>query len=115
MVQLNILLVAHLEENLARMDHALQGEGHSLFHARSREEALRELGEREIQIALVSSNLPEGDAHDLVRAMRKVHPDQPLQVLLLAEVQKDEQVKKSVESGSDDFIRVPFETVELQA
>jgi diguanylate cyclase (GGDEF)-like protein len=47
--------------------------------------------------------------------MRKVHSDQPLQVLLLAEVQKDEQVKKSVESGSDDFIRVPFEPVELQA
>ena len=47
--------------------------------------------------------------------MRKVHLDQPLQVLLLAEVQRDEQVKKSVETGADDFIRVPYEPVELQA
>ncbi len=112
---MNILLIAYLEENLARMDQALQGEGYSIFRARSREEALRELGEREIQIVLVSSALLEGNAHDLVRAIRKVHADQPLQVLLLAEVQKDEQVKKSVESGADDFIRVPYEPVELQA
>jgi diguanylate cyclase (GGDEF)-like protein len=112
---MNILLVAHDEENLAEMDQALQGEGYSLFRARSREEALRELGDHDIQIALLSSRLPGGSAHDLVGAMRKVHPDQPLQVLLLAEVQKDEQVKKSVESGSDDFIRVPYEPVELQA
>jgi diguanylate cyclase (GGDEF)-like protein len=115
MLRMNILLVAHDEENLAEMDQALQGEGYSLFRARSREEALRELGDHDIQIALLSSRLPGGSAHDLVGAMRKVHPDQPLQVLLLAEVQKDEQVKKSVESGSDDFIRVPYEPVELQA
>jgi len=112
---MNILLVAHNEENLAEVDEALQGEGHSLFRARTREEALRELGDRDIQIALLSSSLPGGSAHDLVRAMRKVRPDQPLQVLLLAGVQKDEQVKRSVESGADDFIRVPFEPVELQA
>ncbi len=71
MIQMNVLLVAHIEENRAGMDQALQGEGYSLFHARSREEALRELGEQEIQIALVSSNLPEGDAHGLVRAMQE--------------------------------------------
>src|SRR5208283_6220074 len=98
MVRMNILLVAHDEENLARMDQALQGEGYSLFRARSREEALRQLGDRDIQIVLVSSNLPYGGAHDLVRSMRLGHADQPLQILLLAEVQKDEQVKKSVES-----------------
>ena len=112
---MNVLLVAHDEGNLAMMDQALQGEGYSLFRARSREEALRELADRDIEIALLSSNLPGGSVNDLVRAMRKVHPDQPLQVLLLAEVQEGEQVKKSVESGADDFIQVPYEPVELQA
>jgi len=112
---MNILLVAHDEENLVKMDQALQGQGYSLSRAGSREETLRELADRDIQIALLSSSLPGESTQDLVRAMRKVHPDQPLQILLLAEVQKDEQVKKSVESGSDDFIRVPYEPVELQA
>jgi diguanylate cyclase (GGDEF)-like protein len=112
---MNILLVAHDEENLVKMDQALQGQGYSLSRASSREETLRELADRDIQIALLSSSLPGESTQDLVRAMRKVHPDQPLQILLLAEVQKDEQVKKSVESGSDDFIRVPYEPVELQA
>jgi len=112
---MNILLVAHDEENLVKMDQALQGQGYSLSRTSSREETLRELADRDIQIALLSSSLPGESTQDLVRAMRKVHPDQPLQILLLAEVQKDEQVKKSVESGSDDFIRVPYEPVELQA
>jgi diguanylate cyclase (GGDEF)-like protein len=112
---MNVLLVSHDVENLAEMDRALQGEGYSLFRARSREETLHELSVREIQIVLLFSNLPGGNTRDVVRAMRKAHQDPPLQVLLLAEVQKDEQVRKSVETGADDFIRVPYEHVELQA
>jgi diguanylate cyclase (GGDEF)-like protein len=112
---MNILLVAHDEEILARMDQSLQGEGCSLFRARTREEVLRELSDHDIQVALVSSHLPDGEAQDLVRAMRKVRADQPLQILLLAEIRKTEEVKKSVESGADDFIRVPYDPDELQA
>lgn len=97
------------------MDQSLQGEGSSLFRARSRDEALRELSDRDIQVALVSSHLPDGSAQDLVRAMRKVRADQPLQVLLLAEIREPDEVKKSVESGADDFIRVPYDPDELQA
>ena len=115
MHRVNILLVAHDEEVLARMDQSLQGEGCSLFRARSREEALRELGDRDIQVALVSSYLPDDSPQDLVRAMRKVRADQPLQVLLLAEIHEADEVKKSVESGADDFIRVPYDPDELQA
>jgi diguanylate cyclase (GGDEF)-like protein len=115
MHRMNILLVAHDEDDLTRMDQALQGEGYSLFRARSREEALRELADRDVQIVLLSSGLPGGSVHSLVRTMRQVHTEQPLQVLLLSEVQKDEQVKKSVESGVDDFLRVPFDPIELKA
>jgi diguanylate cyclase (GGDEF)-like protein len=112
---MNVLLVSHNEETLADMDQALHGEGYTLFRALSREEALHELSVREIQVALLSSDLPGGNAGDLVRAMRKARQDPPLQVILLAEFQKDEQVKKSVEAGVDDFIRVPYEHVELRA
>jgi len=112
---MNILLVAHDDEMLASMDQALQGEGCSLFRVRSREEALRELSDRDIQVALISSHMPGGSFQDLVRAMRKIRADQPLQVLLLTEIQKSEEVKRSIESGVDDFIRVPFDPDELQA
>ena len=112
---MNILLVSHDEEILARMDQSLQGEGYSMFRARSREEAQRELNDRDIQVALVSSHLPEGSVQDLVRAMRKIRSDQPLQVLLLAEIHEAAEVKKSVESGADDFIRMPYDPDELQA
>jgi diguanylate cyclase (GGDEF)-like protein len=112
---MNVLLVSHDEQSLTDMDQALFGEGYSLLPARSPEEVLHELGAREIQIVLLSSDLPGGNAVDLVRSMRKARQDPPLQILLLAGFQKDELVKKAVEAGVDDFIRVPYEPVELQA
>jgi diguanylate cyclase (GGDEF)-like protein len=115
MLRTNVLLITHDEQNLAKLTGALKDEGYQLFSALTAEDALREVGERDIQIALLSSDLPGGGIHELVQGMRKVRRDQPLQILLLAVVQKEEQVKKSVESGADDFIRVPYEPVELQA
>jgi len=115
MPRTNILLVAHEVEHLTRMEEALQGEGYSLFSARSRDEAARELADRDIQVTLLASSLPGGDVHGAVRALRRIHPDYPLQILLLAEVKDDVDVRKAVESGADDFIRVPCDPVELQA
>ena len=111
----NVMLVAHRVENLAAMDQALQGEGYQILRAMSREEAEQALADTDVQVVLLASSLPGGAVHTAVRALRKVHADRPLQILLLAEVSGDAEVRKAVESGADDFIRVPFDPVELQA
>src|SRR5271157_1556386 len=102
MPSLNVLLVAHEEAALASMEQALRGEEFSLAHARSLDEALKPLGDGDVQIVLLSSRLPGGSVQSAVRAMRGVHPDHPLQILLLAEAEAQGQMKKSVESGADD-------------
>ncbi len=115
MPPLNVLLIAHEEERLAGMEQALQGEGFSLVRARSLEETLKRLGDGDIQIVLLSSRLPGSAVPAVVRAVRSVHPERPLQVLLLAEPENEPDMKKSVDTGADDFIRVPYDPAELQA
>ncbi len=115
MLRMNILLAESNDENLAVMNLALEGEGYSLVTARSQEEALRALAARDIQIVILSSSLAGVDVRGFVRSMRKIRSEASLQVLLLAEVHKGEEVRKSVESGADDFIRVPYDPFELQA
>ncbi|HTZ52340.1 MAG TPA: diguanylate cyclase, partial [Spirochaetia bacterium] len=111
----NVLLVAHQVDNLAAMEAALQGEGYNILRALSREEAAQALGDTDVHVVLLASSLPGGNVHAAVRALRKVHADRPLQILLLAEVGGDGEVRKAVESGADDFIRVPYDPEELQA
>ena len=111
----NVLLVAHQVDNLAAMEAALQGEGYNILRAVSREEAAQAVGDTDVHVVLLASSLPGGNVHAAVRALRKVHADRPLQILLLAEVGGDGEVRKAVESGADDFIRVPYDPEELQA
>jgi diguanylate cyclase (GGDEF)-like protein len=111
----NILIVEHDPEGLALMEDSLKGEGYSLFHARTRDEALHVLSTQEIQIVLLSTRLPAGDGYELARTIRKAQRQTPLQVILLATVDKGEEIQKSVEAGSDDFVRKPLDCHELQA
>jgi diguanylate cyclase (GGDEF)-like protein len=111
----NVLIVEHDPDGLALMEDSLKGEGYVLFHARTRDEALHILSTQEIQIVLLSTRLPAGDGYELARTIRKVQRQMPLQLILLATVQKGEEIQKSVEAGSDDFVRKPLDRYELQA
>jgi diguanylate cyclase (GGDEF)-like protein len=115
MPSMNVLLVDSSPENLARMEGALKGEGFSLFRAQSREEAGSVLASHDIQIVVLSSNLPDNGSYELAQSIRKGKREMPVQLLALASAQKTDEVRKSIEVGSDDFIRAPFDPFELQA
>ncbi|MGA2975592.1 MAG: diguanylate cyclase [Spirochaetia bacterium] len=112
---MNVLLVENDLANLVLMEQALEGEGYALLRSRSREEAMNLLSVKDIQVILLSANLPAGGAYELARTLRKTDREMPLQVLLLAAGQKQEEMRKSIEAGADDFIRIPFDPYELQA
>ncbi|HET6450236.1 MAG TPA: diguanylate cyclase [Spirochaetia bacterium] len=115
MSSLNVLLFASDEHQLTTMAQELQEEGFSLATARSLDESLRHLRADEFQVVILSSRAPDGGVTPAVRAMKSVRPDRPLQVLLLAEAEEKAEMKRSVESGADDFIRVPYDPLELRA
>ncbi len=97
------------------MENALKGEGYAIFHARTREEALHILSTQEIQIVLLSAHLPGADGYELARTIRKVQRQMPLQLILLAAASRAGEIQKSIDAGSDDFVRTPFDPFELQA
>ncbi len=111
----NVMLVERDPDNLARMEGALQGEGFSLFRARTREEAVDVLAGNDIQIIVLSSSLPDDGSYELAKSIRKGRKEMPVQLLILASAQSPEEVRKSIQVGSDDFIRAPFDPFELQA
>jgi diguanylate cyclase (GGDEF)-like protein len=111
----NVLLVESNPDDMLLMEKALLEEGYVLFRARTPEEALRVLSSEDIQVVLLSAEMPHGDGFELARRIRALRRDLPVQMLLLAQLKKGEEMRRSVAAGTDDFIRKPFETAELQA
>ena len=115
MPSINVLLVEPSPEDMTLMENALHKEGYALFKARTAEEALGTLAAQDIQIVLLSAEMPNDDGYDLARRIRAKKRELPVQLLLLAQAGKGGEMSRSVAVGSDDFIRKPFEAAELQA
>jgi diguanylate cyclase (GGDEF)-like protein len=111
----NVLLVDGSSVGATQIEKALQGEGYLLQRAATPEEALRLVTSQDIQIVLLSLDPVSPDGIQTARAMRSAQRDTPLQIVLLAPSEAEEAIRAHVAAGSDDFIRVPFDTFELQA
>ena len=112
---MNVLIAESSPEDLLVMEQALGNEGYRVFLARTAEEVLRMLSDQEIHILLLSTGLSDTDGYELARRIRKITRALPLQLLLHSRVRSEEDIHKSVEAGSDDFIKKPFDLHELQA
>ena len=112
---INVLVAESRPEELALIEGALREEGYRFFRALSAEEILRILGEQEIHILMISNDLPGADVYPLVRRIRGMRKDIPLQIIQLSKETDEREARKSFEAGSDDFIREPMDRQELQA
>jgi diguanylate cyclase (GGDEF)-like protein len=110
-----VLLVDSTPGGLAAMEQALRGESYTLLKAGSREEALRALGGRDVQIILLAAAEEASGTVELVRELRATQKDVPVQVLLLAGLKGNDGIRLNLEAGSDDFLRVPWDPFELAA
>jgi len=111
----NVLIVESDPACLALVEQALQNEGYSLHAAGTPDQALLELSSQDIQIVLLSTDLRAGDGYQLARTLRKAQKEKSFQLLLLAPAQEGEEMRQSVDAGSDDFIHKPFDFHELRA
>jgi len=111
----NVLIVESDSVCLLLEEQALQDEGYVLHTARTREEALQLLSTQEIQMVLLSTDLRAEDGFELARTIRNVQKEKSFQLLLLAPAHEGEEMRQSVDAGSDDFIHKPFDEHELRA
>ena len=115
MSSMSVLVVENDSEEFSRIRESLRNEGFILSNANGAAEALEQLAAREFEIVLLSMDIAEKELAGLVSAMREVRRDMPLQVIRLARVRAPGDAHGSIESGADDFMKKPFDVLELQA
>lgn len=64
-------------------------------------------------LLILDRMLPDGDGVDLCRALRETHPELPIIMLTAKDKVSDKVI--GLESGADDYVVKPFETLELIA
>jgi DNA-binding response OmpR family regulator len=71
------------------------------------------LSERVPDLLILDLMLPDGDGTDICRTLRKKHSELPIIMLTAKDTISDKVI--GLESGADDYLVKPFETLELLA
>ncbi|HIW61645.1 MAG TPA: response regulator transcription factor [Candidatus Stackebrandtia excrementipullorum] len=77
------------------------------------DEALAMLAERPVDVAVVDLRLPDMSGHDLIRRLKKHHPD--LRIIVLSTYLSEESVRQAREAGADDYVAKSAGMAELRA
>jgi len=98
----------HIRELVAAL---LDRAGLATVSANDGREALRVLGETQVDACIVDAMMPHLDGVEFCRAARRYHPDLPL-LMLTAKGQLGDKAR-GFEAGADDYLVKPFEGAEL--
>ncbi len=71
------------------------------------------LSEKQPDLILLDVMLPDGDGMEICRELRKEMPETPIIMLTARDKVSDKVI--GLESGADDYVVKPFETIELVA
>ena len=91
----------------------LELHGYEVFTAENWAGAQVLLSSRHPELILLDVMLPDGDGMEICRSLRKDMPDVPI-IMLTAKDKVSDKVF-GLESGADDYVVKPFETLELVA
>lgn len=103
--QAGILVVDAEEESRTAVVEALRPLGRDLFVANSGEEALEQLADHPIALALIGLELPGIDGLAVVKKIERDRPD--VRVLVLTRDADPSEIEESVRHGALDVIRKP--------
>ncbi len=92
----------------------LVGEGHEIEEAVDGQEGLRLFGENPHDLVLTDINMPGLDGHDVIEAIRMLHPEVPIIAISGGgAVGKEQLLLKASALGADQIIVKPFEFTQL--
>ena len=92
----------------------LVGEGHEIEEAVDGQDGLRLFGENPHDLVLTDINMPGLDGHDVIEAIRMLHPDVPIIAISGGgAVGREQLLLKASALGADQIILKPFEFTQL--
>jgi adenylate cyclase len=110
-----ILAVDDLQENRELVARYLSRSGHIVVTAASGEEALRTLGQTDVDVVLLDLIMPGMDGGEVLRKI-KDNPDwRATPVIVISGRQDMDGIIECIEAGADDYLFKPFNPVLLQA
>lgn len=74
-------------------------------------EALEAIEDRAIEVALVDTRLPDAEGAGLIASIKEARPD--IEIIVMAVMGMIDQAMEAIEKGATDFLRKPFERMEL--
>jgi CheY-like chemotaxis protein len=109
-----VLLIDDDEMTRTLVKRMLDGEGHEIEEAVDGQEGLRLFGESPPDLVLTDINMPGLDGHDVIEAIRMLHPEVPIIAISGGgPTSKEELLLKASALGANQIIVKPFEFRQL--
>ena len=109
-----ILIVDDLPQNVRLLRAVLEPRGFEVAVATSGEEALERLAAGDIDLVLLDVVMPGIDGYEVCRRMRADPATAFLPVVMIT-ASGEQEKRRAIEAGADDFVTKPFDQAELLA
>ena len=110
----HVLVIDDDEASRTLVKRMLDGVGHQVEEALDGAEGLRLFGEHPPDLVLTDINMPGLDGHDVIEAIRVLHPEVPIIAISGGgATPKDELLLKASALGAAEVIMKPFEFRQL--
>ena len=97
------------------LDALLTDAGYSVVTADDGEKALQRVREANPDLLIMDLVMPYHDGFEITRALRQAPATRALPIIILSMKDRESDVLRCFELGADDYIRKPFNALELLA
>jgi len=109
-----ILVVDDIPQNVRLLRAVLEPRGYEVSSASSGAEALSVLAAGGVDLVLLDIVMPEMDGYEVCRAIR-ADPSTAFLPVVMITASGEQEKRRALEAGADDFVTKPFESAELLA
>lgn len=108
----NVLIVDDDESIRLILAEVLSGDGYNVAQARTGEEALKNLKQKDFDVVLTDLMMPVTDGMELLTIIKKLKPQ--TRVVMLTAFATIESAVEAMKKGASDYISKPFDALEVR-